>query len=97
MRGSRRAIILVLLLGSTLLAGGCEWRIGCRTYTLDERNPALGIQVDDAACEPAPPPVVPEAPMAVLLPLLAVAAGGAVLALRRRAATPNRTHPHPEL
>ena len=83
-RGARRVVWAGLLLGGILLLSSCHLQIGCRTYRLFEPTVSSGLTVDDSACVTAPPPVVPEAPMVVLLPLVGLGATGLVLVRRRR-------------
>jgi hypothetical protein len=83
-RGVRRVLAGVMLLGVVVLTSSCHLQIGCRVYRLFEPTPTSGLTVDDSACTAAPPPVVPEAPVAILLPAVGLGAAGVVLVRRRR-------------
>jgi hypothetical protein len=83
-RGLRRILAGVMLLGVIVLTSSCHLQIGCHVYRLFEPTATSGLTVDDSGCVTAPPPVVPEAPIAVLLPMVGLGAAGVVLVRRRR-------------
>jgi hypothetical protein len=73
-----------MLLGIVALASACQFQFGCRTYHVFEPKVTSAITVDDSRCVTAPPAVVPEAPLAVLLPLVGLGVAAVVLVRRRR-------------
>lgn len=78
--------MVVVVLGVLFSASSCTFYFGCTRYTIFEPTPTSPVVTDDSACSSGttdpPPPVVPEVPMAVLLPLSGVLGG--VVVLRRR-------------
>ena len=89
---SRRTRILLagLFLALPLCAGACTIQIGCRTYSLFEPGSSTIYSVDESQCATAPPPVVPESSLPILLPVAAAVlvmgtVGGRRVARRRRA------------
>ena len=67
----RRLRTFVLAIGLLIVTSGCSFAVGCKTYTLLE-PPTFALKIDDSACA-APPAVIPEVPMVVLLPVLGFA------------------------
>ncbi len=61
--------LVVLGVGLLIVASGCTFTVGCKTYTLFE-PPTYELTVDESAC--APPAVVPEVPLVALLPVLGI-------------------------
>ena len=67
----RRARTFLLAIGLLIVTSGCSVAVGCKTYTLLE-PPTFALKIDDSACA-APPAVIPEVPMVVLVPVLGFA------------------------
>lgn len=68
----------------TLSLSGCTFNIGCTKVTLFEPRIDSPIQKDTSGCDNGPTPVVPEAPIAMLLPVAAILVGGGITVGRRR-------------
>ena len=85
---ARRLATAAVLLSIVFAGTSCSFYFGCTRYTIFEPTPTSPVVTDDSACTSGttdpPPPVVPEVPMAVLLPLSAVAVGGLALKRQRR-------------
>lgn len=77
----KRWAVLLVVLGVMAVTTACEVTIGCTTYSWGLPH---GLHIDDSACAAEPPPVIPEAPFAWLLPAVAVAAGALVIGRRSR-------------
>ena len=67
----RRLRTFAMDIGLLIVTSGCSFAVGCKTYTLHE-PPTFALKIDDSACA-APPAVIPEVPMVVLLPVLGFA------------------------
>ncbi len=75
----RRLRTILFVVALLVVTSGCSYTVGCKTYTLFE-PPTYQLTIDESACSPTPPPVIPEVPTVLLLP---VAALGAMLVGRR--------------
>jgi hypothetical protein len=73
--------MVLLLMAITVASTACQITLGCTTYSWGFPH---GLHVDDSACVSEPPVVIPEAPFALLLPAVAVAAGALVIGRRSR-------------
>lgn len=86
-RIARRLASTALLIAVVFASSSCTFYFGCTRYTIFEPTPTSPVIADTSACESgdgAPPPVVPEVPIAVLLPLSACAVGAISVRRRRR-------------
>lgn len=80
MRRTRLGLLLVVI-AIVATSTACQVTIGCTTYSWGFPT---GLMIDSSACGNEPPPVIPEAPLTWLLPVVAAGAGALVLSRRAR-------------